>query len=68
MSQQSEQSSRAGLFGPGAFFSLIGVAIFVFGGDLSDLTPRGLPVWLIGALLLVCGTGLIIIGLRRGRG
>ncbi|WP_369069385.1 hypothetical protein [Kineococcus terrestris] len=68
MSQQSQPSPRAGLFASGAFFSLIGVAVFLFfTDDLTDRSARGVPVWVIGALLLVCGIGLIVAGLRRGR-
>ncbi|GAB3601672.1 hypothetical protein GCM10027586_04760 [Kineococcus gypseus] len=67
MSEQSQQSPRAGLLAFGALFSLIGVAVFLFAGDLSDRSPRGVPLWLLGAVMLVCGLGLLIVGLRRGR-
>ncbi|WP_432570871.1 hypothetical protein [Kineococcus sp. SYSU DK005] len=66
-SSQSSQSSRAGFFVPGGLFSLIGVAVLLLAGDLSERSPRGVPLWLLGALLLACGIGLIIAGLRRGR-
>ncbi|WP_432545074.1 hypothetical protein [Kineococcus sp. SYSU DK002] len=67
MNRQSQQSPRAGLLASGALFSLIGVAVFFFAGDLSDRSPRGVPLWLLGALMLACGLGLLIAGLRRGR-
>jgi hypothetical protein len=46
--------------GLGAF----GVAWLIFNPDWSSITTRGLPVWLIGVLIVVPSCILFAIGLR----
>lgn len=41
-----------------------GVAWLVFNPNWSDLTTRGLPVWLVGVMMIGPSCVLFVIGLR----
>lgn len=52
-------------------FSLVflGVAAAMLSsGDLTDTTRRGLPVWLVAAVLAVAGVTLLVLAVRGPRG
>jgi hypothetical protein len=49
----------------GAALAVLGACVIIFSNDLADLTPRGLPLWLVGSGLIIGGLILSGAGIRR---
>jgi ABC-type transport system involved in cytochrome c biogenesis permease subunit len=57
--------SRTGTLIVGVFFLVAGLYILVF--NWSQVTFRGVPGWLSGSILLVCGTATCVLSRRLAK-
>jgi hypothetical protein len=65
----SEKVTQPGMaIGGGVVFLLFGLWALIDGiADLTGLTKRGMPVFVVAGGLLVCGIAMIVIGIRSRR-
>ena len=58
------------IYAPGAYAMaavFAGLGLYVLVTDLTGETRRGLPNWLAGGLLVICGVFMLVVTVRRTR-
>ena len=59
------------IYAPGAYVMaavFAGLGLYILVTDLTGETRRGLPNWLAGGLLVICGVSIVVVTVRRTRG
>ncbi len=58
MADREAERRVRGSYIVGGFFIAVGLCALVF--DPMEISRRGLPMWLLGSALVLCGVGLIV--------